>query len=82
MASVADGLRRSQRTRMAALSVAERVEIAFELGDADVEVFCAAQHLPAADARARLRRARGVGRRPSRVMERVSGDESPPSRSS
>lgn len=70
MPSVADHLRQSQRERMAAHSVDERVEIAFRLGDADLELFCAAQHVAAAEARARLRRGRRTGRRPSRVMER------------
>jgi hypothetical protein len=70
MASVADGLREAQRARMAALTVAERVAIAFELGETDVEMLCAAQHVAAADARHRFTCARRLGRRPSRVMER------------
>jgi hypothetical protein len=69
MASVADRLRQSQRARMAALSAEQLVETAFQLGDADLELFCAAQHVPAAEARARLRRARCVGRRPSCAMD-------------
>ena len=70
MKSVADRLRQSQRARVAALSVEQRIDAAFQLGDADLELFCAAQHLPAPEARARLRRARGVGRRPSRAASR------------
>jgi hypothetical protein len=72
MRSVADDLRRSQRERVAAMSVGERVELAFRLGEGDLDLFCAVQHLPRDVARRLLARSRRIGRRPSGVMD---GDE-------
>ena len=70
MTCVAEELRRAQRERVAAMPVGERVDLAFRLGNRDLDLFCAAQKLPRDVGRRALQRARRVGRLSSRVMER------------
>jgi hypothetical protein len=65
MRSVADGLRSDTQSRLRAVTPAERVEMAFRLGDADLEAFMCAHGLARAEALAALQRARRTGRRPS-----------------
>lgn len=68
MGSVADDLRRQDRERVAALSPEARIHLAFELGERDLTLFCAAQGLEKAEAIREIRRRRQVGRLPSAVM--------------
>ena len=65
MRSVADGLRADTSSRLRAATPAERADIAFRLGDADLEAFTRAHGVTRAEALAALRRRRQVGRRPS-----------------
>ena len=67
---MAGDLRRLQRDRLAAMTPAERVELAFRLGERDLDLFCAVQKLPRGLARRLLARTRRLGRRPSPVMDR------------
>jgi hypothetical protein len=53
-------------TEVLALPPSERVELAFALGEADLELFVRASGLDRATALARLRESRRVGRVPSR----------------
>ena len=70
MKSVADDLRREQAQRIGALTPVERLQIAFELGDADVALLVAAHDISADEARRRIVRSRQAGRRPSRCTVR------------
>jgi hypothetical protein len=70
MTSVAGDLRRLQHDRLAAMTPAERVELALRLGERDLDLFCAVQQLPRAAARRLLARTRRLGRCPSPLMDR------------
>lgn len=67
MRSVADSLRAEGQRAAARLSPQARIDLAFELGDRDVEVLRAARGLDVADARAMFARSRRHRRRPSRA---------------
>ena len=69
MRSVADVLRQEQAQRLATLTPAERLQLAFELGDADVALLAAAKDISAGEARRRLARSRQAGRTPSRCAQ-------------
>lgn len=69
MHSVADDLRREDREAELRLTPAERVERALALGDADLEIYCAATSLDREAARRRLQRQRQVGRIPCSFFE-------------
>lgn len=66
MRSVADDVRLEAARAVARLSLEERIALALELGDDDVALYRAAHGTSDADARAAFRRARAVGRLPSR----------------
>ncbi|HEY1305294.1 MAG TPA: hypothetical protein VGF24_17170 [Vicinamibacterales bacterium] len=66
MRSIADDLRRDTMRRVAQLSVTERIALALRLGDEDVAQYRAARGVNDADARRALKRARALGRQPSR----------------
>jgi hypothetical protein len=70
MKSAADDLRREQAQRIAALTPGERLQLAFELGDADVALLAAAHGLTTDEARGRVARSRQVGRTASRCARR------------
>jgi hypothetical protein len=70
MPSVADDLRESQRRRIAAMPVAERIDLAFRLGERDLDLYCGLHHVSRDEARRVFSRGRRTGRRPSRAMER------------
>jgi len=65
MRSVADVLREGTRRETAELSPEARVELAFRLGDSDLEALVETRGVSAADARAAFARSRRHGRRPS-----------------
>lgn len=67
MSSVADELRAQRRRELLLLSPAQRMELAFRLGDEDVAVVCSVRGLSEPDARLLIERSRQVGRRLSRV---------------
>jgi len=67
--SVADDLRAESRAAALALGSVQAMELAFRLGDEDVELFCASHGCSAAAAQAVFRRARAAGRRPSVANE-------------
>ena len=66
MRSVADQLRRELAARVATLSGEERLELSLRLGDEDVAAYAEAHHVSAVEARDALRKARAIGRIPSR----------------
>jgi len=66
MRSVADDLRLETARAVARLTPAERIALALRLGDDDVAAYSAAHGCADTDARAALRRARAIGRIPSR----------------
>lgn len=65
MRSVADDLRDDTRRRMSTLTPAERMKLAFELGDADVALLCSTKGIDVPEAKAIIARSRSVGRQPS-----------------
>jgi hypothetical protein len=71
MRSVADELRRDERRAQAAMTPAERVTLALQLGARDVETFRLAHDPPleVLEARRRLRRQRQQGRRRSGCLQ-------------
>ena len=69
MKSVADESRREMQLRVLAMSPAERVELAFRLGDEDLEAFMRTRGLTRAEALAILRRNRQRGRTPCSFFE-------------
>ena len=75
MRSVADRLRAEDRAALLALTPAERVALALELGARDLEIFRSAHHPPltAQEAARRLERQRQAGRRPSRCLQELIG---------
>lgn len=66
MRSIADDLRRESAEAIARLTAKERVALALQLGDDDVALHRAAHGTTEGESRASLRRARAVGRIPSR----------------
>ena len=66
---VAEALRSLLDEEMRALSPAERVRIALELGERDLGTMMAATGLSRDEALTRIRRTRRAGRRPSRCMD-------------
>ena len=75
MRSVADLLREEDRKAVLALTADERVRLALELGERDLETFRLA-HDPALtreEATRRLERQRQKGRRPCRCLEELIG---------
>ncbi|MBP1634456.1 MAG: hypothetical protein H6Q10_1030 [Acidobacteria bacterium] len=71
MPSVADGLRRELRDRVAAMSPAERIELTARLAEWDLDMYCAARGVSRDEGRRQLVRARQEGRLPSRVAREV-----------
>jgi hypothetical protein len=73
--SVADDLRDEDRRALLALSADERVQLAFTLGERDLEAFRLAHDPPLsrADAARLLQRRRQAGRRPCRCIEELIG---------
>jgi hypothetical protein len=69
MRSVADSLREDTRRRLADLSPAARLDLALELGEADVAALCEARGISPEAARALIVRSRRAGRRPSRCHD-------------
>jgi hypothetical protein len=72
MRSVADDLRADVLSRLRSMPPAERVALAFGLGDEDLNAFMRARGLTRADALAALRRRRQDGR-PSRCATEDAG---------
>jgi hypothetical protein len=68
MRSVADEVRERDRQAVQRLSAQERVELAFHLGDLDLEAFCASHGLDRASGLRRLRQQRQRGRSRSACM--------------
>ena len=64
--SIADGLRERTIAQVLALTVAERIALAFRLGDDDLSLYVRASGLEGDEARRRLRARRQIGRTPSR----------------
>ena len=62
MRSVADDLREQQLRDMQALTADQRVALAFRLGERDLELFMAANHVDRDTAIAQFRRAGAAGR--------------------
>lgn len=69
MESVADTHRDEDRRRMAAMTPSERIRLAFELGDRDLEIFRNRRGLSRNEALRGLRRQRQLGRRPCSFFE-------------
>jgi hypothetical protein len=67
MRSVADALRLDAARALAAMTVAERISLALQLGEEDVVRYCAAHHVSETDARRVFSRARAAGRVTSRA---------------
>jgi hypothetical protein len=62
MRSVADDLREEQGRNLQALTVEERVALAFRLGERDLEFYMATNHVGRKEAMAHFRRAGAAGR--------------------
>ncbi len=73
MSKLATFLRMRNREIAKNLSAEERVELAFKLGEADLESFRATHGLTRAAALAHFRRQRQRGRRPCRCMQDGTG---------
>jgi hypothetical protein len=73
MKSVADELRERTRREVLAMTPDERLELAFALGDADLETYRLARGLSRDEARRELERRRQLGRRTSRCMLEIIG---------
>ena len=69
MRSVADHLRMEEREALLALAPRERVALALELGERDLEIFRRARSLPRREAARFLEQQRQAGRRHSRCLE-------------
>jgi hypothetical protein len=67
--NVAEALRREDAAATAAMTPAERLELAFELGRRGVEMYMRAHHLDRATAAHELKRSSQAGRRYSRCMD-------------
>jgi hypothetical protein len=68
MGSVADEVRERDRQAVQQLSAAERIALAFRLGELDLEIFCASHGLDRGTGLRRLRQRRQQGRTPSACM--------------
>jgi hypothetical protein len=66
---VAEALRAEDAAAVAAMTPAERLELAFELGKRGVEMYMSAHHVDRATAARDLKRASQAGRRYSRCMD-------------
>ena len=73
MRSVADDLRKIDREAVLKLSVEERIELAFRLGDEDLALFCQTQGVDRETAIRLLQRRRQAGRTPSKCMSDLIG---------
>jgi hypothetical protein len=74
MRSVADDLREESRAEVRAMTPAERVALALELGERDLELYCQANGLTREEAMRLLDRRRQLGRStPSRCALDVIG---------
>ena len=69
MSSIAGRLGRELDERVRSLSASERYALALRLGDEAVQLYAAANHVPADEARRVLRRNNRLGRRPCRCMD-------------
>ena len=65
---MADELKKRERSRFLLLSVPERLDLIFTLGDEDLDLVCGAQGLDPKEGLALVRRRRQEGRRPSACM--------------
>ena len=65
MADVGSTARRATNEFVAAMSIPDRMTLALALGDEDIRLFMAANHVDRPEAIARIRRARHHGRRRS-----------------
>lgn len=68
MRSVADEVRREHAERSAALAPEERIRLALQLGELELELYCRREGLDRAAAVRQIRMQRQVGRRLSRCM--------------
>ena len=73
MRSVADDLRKRDREEFLKLSFEERLKLVFDLGDADLALFCQAQGVDRETGIRLLQRRRQAGRRPSKCMSDLIG---------
>jgi hypothetical protein len=75
MRSIADDLKAKEREALASLTAAERVRLALQLGERDLEAFRLAHNPPLerAEAIRLLERRRQEGRRPSRCVQDMIG---------
>jgi len=75
MRSVADDLKAKERQALALLTAAERVRLALQLGERDLEAFRLAHNPPLerVEAIRLLERRRQEGRRPSRCVQDMIG---------
>lgn len=73
MRSVADEFRERDREAILRLSPAERMELAFQLGEADLAAFCQAQGVDRETGIRLLQRRRQAGRTPSACMDALIG---------
>jgi hypothetical protein len=73
MRSVADDLRKRDREEFQKLSFEERLKLVFELGEADLTLFCQAQGVDRETGIRLLQRRRQAGRRPSKCMSDLIG---------
>lgn len=71
MRSVADGLRRETRRELAAMTPAERVGVALELGERDLRAYADHHGLTRKEALELFQRQRTRGRRHSRCATRL-----------
>jgi len=69
---VAEELREEQRREVLAMTPAERVALAFALGERDLEFFMAANGLTREEALAQIEHTRNAGRRYSRCIDELS----------
>jgi hypothetical protein len=67
--SVADELRREDEQAIAALTVAERVQLALRLGEESLAIYMAAQGVDGDTALRDLRKRNQIGRRRSRCLQ-------------
>jgi hypothetical protein len=70
MRSVADDLRHESMQALGRLDPIERLMLALRLGDADVALYQSVHGMTELEARARLSRARTIGRHPSPAHDR------------
>ena len=73
MRSVADDLRQKDREAVLKLSPEERIALALQLGERDLEIFCRIQGLDRETAIRLIQRRRQAGRLPSRCMTEIIG---------